>query len=169
MKTLEKIDEYVGRILLGAALFCFTVLFAILIGNLAIRLLALGNLMGWYTDVAEILFGWMVLLAASVLARRRDHFRIDLLEMSFGKHRWFYALDFATNIVALIFFLLLFYYGSKLFIGASQSMPVLQIARRWAYLCIPFNTFFMCIYTIRDVRRSFMIMSGKMPLPARAA
>jgi TRAP-type C4-dicarboxylate transport system permease small subunit len=169
VKTLAKIDECVGRILLAAALFCFVALLAVLTGNLAIRLLAFGNLMGWYTDVTEILFGWMVLLAASVLARHREHFRIDLLHMSLGKCRWFYILEFTTNIIALVFFALLFHYGAKLFLGAPQTMSVLGIARRWAYLCIPFNAVFLCLYTLRDVVRSFMIMAGKMPVPMAPA
>ncbi len=169
MKALAKIDEYAGTVLLTAALLCFTALFFVLTGNLAIRLLALGNLMGWYTDVTEILFGWMVMLAASVLARHREHFRIDLLDLWFGKHRWFYLLGVLTNIVALIFFLLLLHYSFILFLNAPQTMPILQIERRWAYLCIPFNSLFLCAYMLRDLVRSFMIMTGRVPIPGRVA
>ncbi len=160
MKTLAKIDSYVGGFLLCGAMVCFIALFFVLMGNLAVRLLELGNVMGWYTDLAEILFGWMVLFAAAVLAHHREHFRIDLLDMYFGKKRWFHALSVFTNIVALVFFLLLLYYSFLLFLGASQTMSVLQIERRWAYLCIPFNSLFLCIYALRDVALSWGKLAG---------
>lgn len=167
--ALAKLDRFVGNVLLVMALTCFCCLFVILLGNLAARLYGMGNVMGWYTEVAEILFGWMVMCSASILCRKRGHFRVDLLEMKYGHRRGYYLLDFLTNLAALLFFVALLYYGVKLTWNATQTMPVLHIERFWAYLCVPFNAFFLCVYTLRDAIRSLNILTGREPLPAPKA
>ena len=166
MKWLAKLDRIAGKTLLALAMACMIGLFLILIGNVIVRQFSLGSFMGWYSEVAEILFAWMVMLIASVLCRNKEHFQIDLLKMKLGRKRGFYVLAFFTNLIALVFFLYLLYYGAKLTQGASQTMPILRIEKRWAYLCLPFNAFFLSVYSLRDVIESLLYTLGKKPLPS---
>ncbi len=168
MKWLAKLDNIIGKALLALAMTCMICLFVLLIGNVAVRQFSLGSWMNWYSEVAEILFAWMVMLGASVLCRNKEHFQIDLLRMKYGKRKGFYYLEFFTNLIALVFFLYLLYYGAKLTQGASQTMPVLRIEKRWAYLCLPFNAFFLSAYSLRDVIESLLYAMGKKPLPDHA-
>ena len=166
MTLIAELDRYVTKALMGVAIFCFVALFLILLGNVLIRVMGIPDAMNWYTEVVEILFSWMVMCIVSVLARNKAHLVVDLIKMKYGNCRWYYSLNLLTTLVALSFYLCLFYYGVILCQGAVQTMPVLQIARRWAYLSIPFNAFFLCSYGIRDVIKSLHIIFGKEAEPA---
>jgi TRAP-type C4-dicarboxylate transport system permease small subunit len=150
---------------MGVAIFSVVALFLVLLGNVLIRLMGIPDLMNWYTEVVDILFSWMVMSTVSVLGRDKAHLVVDLIGMKYSNRHWYYLLNLLTTLVALSFFLCLFYYGVLLCQGAVQTMPVLQIPRRWAYLCIPFNAFFLCIYAIRDIVKNLLILFGKEAVP----
>ena len=165
MNLVDRLDRYIWKTLMGVAIFCVAALFLVLLANVAVRLMGIPDAMNWYTEVVEILFSWMVMSTVSVLGHDKAHLVVDLIKMKYADRRWYYSLNLLTTLVALSFYLCLFYYGFLLCQGAVQTMPVLQIARRWAYLSIPFNAFFLCVYGLRDVIKSLLILLGKEAVP----
>jgi TRAP-type C4-dicarboxylate transport system permease small subunit len=165
MSFIARLDKYIAKALMGVAMFCAAALFFVLLGNVLIRFMGIPDAMNWYTEIVEILFGWMVMCTASVLGYNKAHLVVDLIGMKYRDRYWYYLLKLLTNLIALSFFLCLFYYGIILCQGAVQTMPVLHIPRRWAYLCIPFNAFFLCAYVIRDVISNLSILFRKKVVP----
>ena len=165
MNLLIKIDKFIAKVLMGIALVCITGLFLILLTNIIFRALRTGSIMIWYPEVVEILFAWLVMSIASILCRNKSHFVVNLLLRKYGSTRWFYGLKVFTTLIPVIFFSVLFFYGIRLFQGGIQTMPVLQIQRKWAYLCLPFNAFFLCVYSLRDFVEAVSIAFGFRPIP----
>ena len=165
MRWIIRTDEIIAKALMAIMLFCAICLFGVMLSNVIIRIFRIGSLMNWYAEVIEILFSWMVMSGASILCRNKGHFVVDLLQNKFGRQRWYYLIKIVTTLIPLLFFCALFFYGIKLVQAAVQTMPILHIQRRWAYLCIPFNAFFLCIYSIRDFLEALGIFAGIRPMP----
>lgn len=156
MNILKKLDDVVDKTLINFSLFCLVGLFIILVCNVFFRAIPLLSIipnfsMGWFDEIVELLFAWMIMTTSSVLCRRGGHFQVDIIQTKIKNERTKSTYVAVINIVSLIFFMALFYYGWKLTQDAVQTTPVLHIAKRWMYLCIPFNAFIMSMYTIRDV------------------
>lgn len=167
LKLLRKIDTVVGRVLRWGAMGCMALLMLVLLTNVAVRLLRVGTMMSWYTEVVEILFAWMVMLGAASLSRTMEHFRVDLLKIKFAQKRGFYIFDAIAYAIALVFYIYLLVYGVRLAQCATQPMPVLGICKGYGYLCIPVGALFLCLYTVRDIVLALGRFVGKLPLPVK--
>ena len=164
MKWIVRADNFIAKVLMAISLVCITGLFLLLLTNIFFRVFRIGGLMNWYSEVVEILFAWMVMCVASILCRTKSHFVVDLLFNKYGKKRWYCWLKIFATLIPIIFFSVLFFYGIKLFQGGVQSLPILQIQRKWAYLCIPFNGFLLCIYSLRDFVGAVSVAIGIKPI-----
>jgi TRAP-type C4-dicarboxylate transport system permease small subunit len=163
MKFLERLDHIVYAASLRIAKTCFLLLFVLMFANVVIRISSAGICLSWYTEVIEMAFAYMVMFTATVLCHDKEHFKVDLLLMKYGDRDRFHYLEFATSLVAMLFFLTLLAYSIKLCMGAVQIMPVLRIPKRVAYLCIPTNAAFLVAYSLRDSIQSLAIATGKKP------
>ena len=150
MNWIIRADKIIAKVLMAISLVCITGLFVLILTNIFLRVFRIGGLMNWYAEVIEILFAWMVMCVASILCRNKSHFVVDLLFNKYGNIRWYSWLRIFATLIPVIFFFVLFFYGIKLFQGGVQSLPILQIQRKWAYLCLPLNAFFLCAYSLRD-------------------
>lgn len=153
-------DFVVDKLLYLLCLVSFIGLFVILGLNVFFRWVPILSMfpsfsMGWFDEIVQMLFAWMVMSASSLLCRNRDHFKVDLIQMKLEGKRSLYVLEFVINLATIVFFAALMYYGWLLFKGAVQTTPVLKMQMRWLYLCVPFNSFLMLIYTIRDAVCNF--------------
>jgi TRAP-type C4-dicarboxylate transport system permease small subunit len=161
MKLFQRIDCFVYRFFLYIGITCFLALFVVLACNVAIREFKLPFRMSWYSEVVEILFAYMVMFTAVVLAHERQHFKVDLLLIKYGNNKKFYILEVFTNAVALVFFICLTFFSIDLVKCACQTMSVLRITKRWAYLCVPISAFLMSVYALRDMWESLSVFTGK--------
>lgn len=155
MVLLKKVDAKIAVLLKTLCLICFTGLFVILLMNVFFRWVPILSRipsfsMGWFDEIVEMLFAWLVFSGSSLLCRDKEHFKVDLIQMKLEGKRSLYIMEFAINLVTLVFFTALLYYGWKLAEGAVQTTPVLRMQKRWMYMCVPFNSLLMTIYTIRD-------------------
>ena len=107
--------------------------------------------MGWFDELVEMLFAWMIMTTASILCRDKAHFAVDLLQAKFKDKCWVNALNMFCDIVSLVFLVALFYYSMVLMMGARQLTQEMHIQKRWFYLCMPLNSFIMSCYTLRDL------------------
>ena len=116
--------------------------------------------MGWFDEIVQMLFAWMVMSASSLLCRNSDHFKVDLIQMKLEGKRSLYVLEFMINLATMVFFGALMYYGWILVEGAVQTTPVLKMQMKYLYMCIPFNSFVMLVYTVRDAAANFWKAAG---------
>ncbi len=164
MEVIKKIDNIVAKIITTLALACFIGIFFVLLANVIIRMFSIDYKMSWYAEVVEILFAYMVMFGATLLCRKSEHFKVDLFLKKYWNVKKFYIVEVISSIIALVFFVFFFVYSLELFMNAPQTMPVLQIAKRWGYLSMPLNGVFLCIYTTKDVIKNILKCTGKIEL-----
>ncbi len=168
MKFLKKADEIIGHVFSFLGIVVMIALGLLLFANVIIRFGGLPILMSWYSEVVEILFAWMVMIAAVILCRNSEHFRVDLFLQKYGHKRGFYWLEAFCYAVALAFYGYFLYYSFNLAIGAStRTLSILKISKGVAYACMPVCAVFMCIYSVRDIVVAVMRATGHMPLPEK--
>lgn len=155
MTLLKKIDNIFAKILDVFCIFCMSSLGVILCAKVFFRFVPLLSAiptfsMGWFDELIEMLFAWLIMTCSTLLCRENAHFRVDLIQMKL-KGRALAVLEIAVYLVALVFYALLFYYGASLCATAVQTTATLRWQMRYFYLCIPFNAFFLCVYTVRNI------------------
>lgn len=155
MAVLKKLDFVIDKLLHLLCLVSFIGLFVILGLNVFFRWVPILSLipsfsMGWFDEIVQMLFAWLVMSASSLLCRSSDHFKVDLIQMKLEGKRALYILEFFINLATMVFFGALMYYGWILVQGAVQTTPVLKMQMKYLYMCIPFNSLIMLAYTIRD-------------------
>ncbi len=169
MKFMKKLESIWATVFTGIALACMIGLFLILMANIILRIasgyITINYKMSWYSDVVGMLFAYMVMFASAVLCQKNAHFRVDLLQIKLGHHRWFYLLDTVAYAIAFVFYAMFLYYSYILTINANAYMTILPITMFWSYLCMPVAAFFLCVFSVRDVVRSIMVAMGKLPIP----
>lgn len=149
-------DQAIYRVLKALALSCMVLLLVILVLNVFFRVVPILSLfpsfsMGWFDEIIEILFAWMIFSTASILTRSREHFRVDLIQTKLGESRWNHLLELAIELASLAFLAIFAYYSWKLTMGGVQTSPVLRLEKKWFYLCMPINFTMMFLYTLRDL------------------
>lgn len=106
--------------------------------------------MGWFDEIVEMLFAWMIMTTASILCRDKAHFKVDLLQTTWPNKPWVKWVNVCCDIISLAFLVALFYYSIQLTGKATQLTQEMHIQKKWFYLCMPVNSFLMGCYTIRD-------------------
>lgn len=144
------------KVLKTLSMICFVGLFVILIANVFFRWVPLLQYfpsfsMGWFDEIVEMLFAWMIMTTSSILCRDKAHFAVDLLQVKFKDRKWVNVLNIFCDAVSLVFLVGLFYYSFILTSGATQLTQQMHIQKRWFYLCMPLNSFIMSCYTVRDI------------------
>jgi TRAP-type C4-dicarboxylate transport system permease small subunit len=156
MNILKKLDKVLNTVLTVISITCFIGIFIIMVFNIFFRWFPiLSNIpnfsMGWFDEIIEMLVAWLIFTGAALLSRNQDHFRVDLIQMKLNGKRSLFILETIINIATALFFIALLYYSLNLVIGAVQTTPVLRLQKRWFYLCVPFNSFIITIYTIKNI------------------
>ncbi len=156
MKTITKIDRILSRVLEAICLLCAGCLLLILLFNVFFRLVPLLSVfhnfsMGWFDEIVQTLTAWMIMTGAAILARRKEHFVVDLIPVKLRGRRIGCLYDIFISLITLAFCVGLCYYGWELMARAVQHTPVLKIPMRVLYASIPANMFLMCVYEIADI------------------
>lgn len=151
MKTLTLIDRSLGLILRTIAIACLAILMLILGGNVISRMTGWFS-MGWYDEIIELCFAWMIFFGAAELWRENQHFRIDWLYYSLpkAKRRIHTILVSLINIVFLAFLMV---EGSNLAQKSSALTPIIGFPVALLYACIPISAAIMLAYAIADLFR----------------
>lgn len=151
--TYEAIDKVVDNILKYISIMCMAFLFVILIFNVFFRLVPILSLvptfsMGWFDEIVELLFAWLIMTASSYLCKHGEHFRVDIIQMQLKGKRSLYILETVIDLITLVFYVGLMFYGYRLAAQAVQTTPVLMMQKKWMYSCIPINALLMVIFTL---------------------
>jgi TRAP-type C4-dicarboxylate transport system permease small subunit len=167
LELLKKIDAAVGMILKGLCIACMAILSLVLSGVVLVRFFPVAKL-SWSDEVIEWTFAWMVFMGAAALWREKAHFCVDALSCKLEKHFAGNYLTLFIEIISLIFFLALTYYGYVLAINANDRSPILEWPRPIWYSCIPLAGLIMSVYSVRNLISVIgeLIIGKKACLPA---
>lgn len=151
MNILNSIDRALGIALRTITITCLVILMFILGGNVIARFTNWFSL-GWYDEIIQLSFAWMVFFGAAELWRENQHFRIDWL---------FYTLPrakrrlhtFLVALVNILFLSFLLFEGTFLAQKSSASTPILGLPVALLYCCVPISAAIMLIYAITDLFR----------------
>ncbi|MDG4720407.1 MULTISPECIES: TRAP transporter small permease [Thalassospira] len=151
MQAIFRLDQITGRFLRVVAISCLIVLMFILGANVISRVTGWFS-MGWYDEIIELCFAWMVFFGAAELWRENQHFRIDWLyyTLPWAKRRIHTAVISAINIFFLGF---LFVEGWNLTERSSALTPIIGFPVAILYVCIPISAGIMLLYAIIDLFR----------------
>ncbi len=151
MQAIFRLDQVTGWVLRFIAISCLMVLMFILGANVLSRVTGLFS-MGWYDEIIELCFAWMVFFGAAELWRENQHFRIDWLYYALpkAKRRIHTILITLINIFFLGFLLV---EGWNLTEKSSALTPIIGFPVAILYICIPASAAIMLLYALTDLFR----------------
>lgn len=153
---LKRTDRLLGRGLKGICIVLTAVLFFLLLLNVASRFIGFFSF-GWFDEIVELCFAYLVFLGAAALWREREHFRLEFLEEKIRRRKiLFGGFKLLIDGLALVFFLLLFVYGWKITARAMDTTPIFKMPKKALYLCVPLSGGLMSLYALRDLAVNFV-------------
>ena len=153
---IEKVCEGIGTLSVAA--------FVVIISLQVVCRNFLKIPMVWANDISVVCFVWAVFLGSAIAVRHRAHYVLAFLPDRFEKSNC--LLDIISNIAGIIFFYVLFRYGSVYTImGMKRLSTAINIPQAYFFMCIPLSGCFMMWYTlihmVNDVRRMISLFNKK--------
>lgn len=149
MKVLDKIEN--GLLALGMFMMV-----AVVFVNIVLRATGVGGI-SFAEEITNAVFILVTLLGAAVAARRKGHMGFTLLQDSVGP-KFRSVLILFSDIVCLIFSVLLLFYGIKMVQGeilSGQTTPALGIPEAVYGSFVPIGALFMTIRYAHNVVKFF--------------
>jgi len=145
--------------------FLFAAMCTVIMLQIVLR--ATGLPLAWTEETARYLFVWVIYLAASKAVRNGKHMAVDLLPLVLrGKAK--VALFTVAHAICLVFFVILFYYGTCVLQGMSirpQYSAAGNVNMIIPYAAPTFGSFMMIIrggsLLITDLKELFGKASSK--------
>lgn len=145
--AIKLIDRVVLQFFRIVSLFLLCVLFALVSTNVILRFFPVFSI-GWFDEIVELSFAWMVFTAAAVLWRYRQHPQIDFLEFLLDGTRFKPLLLTAIELVNIAFLTVFTYYSGMLTLTAAATSPIFQIPRKLFYVAMPTAGIYMAIVSL---------------------
>ena len=114
----------------------------------------LGFSLAWSEEFARYASIWITFLGVGVVARKRDHIRLDFFEYLLPpKAR--YVVFLVESGISIFFYALLGYFGYMLLGAASRQVaPGLHISMVYPYLAIPIGSLILVVFVIWLILRT---------------
>ena len=151
-KLLGRIDLILSTFMRTVCLVCIAALLILLSGNVFFRFVPIMS-MGWYDEIVEMLFAWLVFIGAAALWRENSHFRVDWLYTKIEKRTAGSILGIFIESASLFFIWVMAYQGLRLTLLANDWTPILKLPKRIQYVDIPIAGALMMIYSFRNIFR----------------
>lgn len=156
LKPVNDVLETAFRMLAGA---CLAVLVVVVFIDVLFRQVINDPLL-WPSEISVLVFVWSVICGASVSARRRAHFVVDVLPRTLQP--W---LDSAVKIgviaFGLIFAFVLVYYGSQMAeTGLKRFTPMKGYPMIFHFLAFPVGGAAIFLFTVEHL---FEVLTGTSP------
>ena len=118
----------------------------------------------WTEEVARMVLVWAVMLGAAVAMERNEHYAITVLSDLFrGTTRKVVLI--ATNILGLVFLVLLVVYGTEYMAANMKTVYVsTQVSRGWIYLAMPVGATIMVLSLLMDSIEALLDRGGRSTL-----
>ncbi|MCP4021212.1 MAG: TRAP transporter small permease [Desulfobacteraceae bacterium] len=145
LSCFDSVLQYSMRII---AISCFLLLFILLAGNVLIRNFPIMEIY-WFDEVVEFAFAWMVFIGAAKLWANNEHFRLKWLSGKIENQKAHHLFTLAIETVSIIFLFIFTYQSFQLTMLARDWTPVLNLSKRFLYVCMPISGAIMVGYSIR--------------------
>jgi TRAP-type C4-dicarboxylate transport system permease small subunit len=134
----------------GICILCLVVLLLLLTGNVIFRFIAIFS-MGWYDEIVELLFAWLVFVGAAALWRDNSHFRVQWFYDKFKNRPAGNIIGLVVELLCLFFLMVMAWQGLRITLLANDWTPILKFPKRLMYVVIPLAGGLMIIYSIRNI------------------
>ena len=147
MKIVDKFIDNIIELMMAASSLVLSV---VTLFQVVSRFI-LKNPIAWGQDVVRLSFIYLVFWGGAYCVKEKGHLNIDILLTAVkGKTR--YIMEFLINIVLLIFFAFIIYYGFVFTkTGVTQKAPYLDIPMSIYYLSLPTAGILMLYYQIKQI------------------
>ncbi|SNS26646.1 TRAP transporter small permease [Tropicimonas sediminicola] len=142
-----KIDSLLIRVLRVMAVSLLCLLFVLLSLNVILRFFPVFS-MGWFDEIVELSFAWIVFATAAVLWRNQHHPKIDLVEALLEGTRAKYVLLSVIECINIFFLSAFTWFAWSLVVKASAASPVFQIPRKLFYVVMPAAGLYMTVVSV---------------------
>lgn len=122
----------------------------------------LGFSEAWTEEFARYASVWMTFLGIGLLARTREHIRLDFLDSILGRKSRFVIL-FLETVASLAFYGILGWEGAKILQATNRQIaPGLQISLSFVYAAIPIGCFIFAVFAFElFIRKSWAFRKGE--------
>ena len=107
----------------------FILLLILLSGNVLFRFVPIMS-MGWYDEIVEMIFAWLVFIGAAALWRDSSHFRVEWIYSKLKNSLSGNLVGILIELLALFFLIVMTYQGLKLTLLANDWTPILKLPKR---------------------------------------
>ena len=150
IRIFKFLDKLIFGVTKWIAIFCTLLLFILLILNVSARFLHI-NSFPWLDEIVKWSFSWLVFFGAAALWREGEHFQIEWVPDKIKKLKYGMLYPVILDIIALMFFIALTYYGIVYTVRSAQWTSILHISVRFLYVCVPISATIMTVYTLRNI------------------
>lgn len=113
------------------------------------------NPLAWGQDIIRLSFIYLVFLGGSYCLKTGDHLNIDII-FSFFSEKVNKFIQLFINIILLLFFIFLLYYGIQFTqTGLNQTAPYTGISMLYYYIAIPISAIFLILYDLQIIKNIF--------------
>jgi TRAP-type C4-dicarboxylate transport system permease small subunit len=134
----------------GICIVCLAVLLLLLSGNVIFRFIPIIS-MGWFDEVVELLFAWLVFMGAAALWRDNSHFRVEWFYTKFENRMAGDIIGLLVEALSLFFLAVMTVQGFRITLLANDWTPILKLPKRLLYVEIPIAGSLMMIYSVRNI------------------
>ena len=149
-KSWSSLDRTLGFIMRSICIVCLVFLLLLLTGNVIFRFVTIIS-MGWYDEIVELLFAWLVFIGAAALWRDNSHFRVQWFYAKFEDRTAGYIIGLLVEFLCLFFLIVMTWQGLRITLLANDWTPILKFSKRFMYVDIPIAGSVMIIYSIRSI------------------
>jgi TRAP-type C4-dicarboxylate transport system permease small subunit len=157
---LSNLDRTVASAMRTLCIVCIVLLLLLLTGNVLFRFVPIMS-MGWYDEIVEMLFAWLVFIGAAVLWRENSHFRVEWLSSKLGNRTAGHVLGVIVEVISLFFLAVMTHQGLRLTLLANDWTPILKLPKRILYLDIPVAGSLMIAYGIRNIVHHLLLLKTR--------
>ena len=141
-KMLTKLDNLIFKSFNVIAMTFLVILFLLMSINVILRFYPIITI-GWFDEIIELLFVWMIFCEAAVLWKLKEHPYIDLVESKIKNDVNRYKLFILIEFINISFLSVFVYYSSSLIINATAWSPIFKIPKKIYYLSMPLTGVYM--------------------------
>lgn len=150
MKIVSFIDKHLEEILCAVLLAVMTIVIFL---QIVLRLLGLP--LSWTEEIGRYMFIWLIYIGCASAIRKRKHISVELLDL-FLKERGKFVLNIISNVVFLIFAVILTYYSFFVVQRVStQLSPAIRMPMSIPYSSVLVGSALMVVRLIQDTIARF--------------
>ena len=150
MKIISFIDKHLEEILCAVLLAVMTIVIFL---QIVLRLLGLP--LSWTEEIGRYMFIWLIYIGCASAIRKRKHISVELLDL-FLKERGKFVLNIISNVVFLIFAVILTYYSFFVVQRVTtQLSPAIRMPMSIPHSSVLVGSALMVIRLIQDTIARF--------------